>query len=371
MIKKIIVLLLALSVFVCLVSCKTVKYEDPDDFNFVEKTGISLSDIKIAYIHSTERTTEANVDELVISLRISSERYMKLDIGELVEYGEVFTELFSKGFNVIFLDEGLSDDFVSIIPIEKQGVYFISFKNELTASKNVINFDEDFLDYAFFLGVIAAQNHNGSNLGILTDNLEDYVHFNAFAAGVTLVNSNVKVIVSKKLNILEQNGCEGIFVPYSYKNTQIKTDKTLYGFGNTSENRVFLNPDYTDYFKKCITRISEGSFLGDKIQPGASQGICDASLENLEISAEIKTQIKDIQGYFEQGLRIFSQNHLMKNGDNLIFVTEPIVDNKGNTVIDVNGNYYFYENDELAACNSYQELIDGKMNYYYGNIEIR
>ena len=61
----------------------------------------------------------------------------------------------------------------------------------------------------------------------------------------------------------------------------------------------------------------------------------------------------------------------MKNGDNLIFVTEPVVDNKGNTVIDVNGNYYFYENDELAACNSYQELIDGKMNYYYGNIEIR
>ena len=111
------------------------------------------------------------------------------------------------------------------------------------------------------MGVIAAESHNGESIGVLTDSFEYFSSINAFAAGVRLVNSNIKVVVSDRMQTLTQNDCAAVFLPNETDADAGNTKLALYGF-ESDKSGAFLSPDYSKFFEKYIASIVDGSFLG-------------------------------------------------------------------------------------------------------------
>ncbi len=369
MTKRLTAVILALLMCFSLVSCKMAIKEKSEDFDFTEHSGIPLADIKIAYIRAKDTSLRRDLDELCEKEHILGASFTELNISEKESFDGIFTELFAKGFNVFFLDGGLPEEFINTLPTDKHDVYFISHGNTVSESERLLNFEDDFLEYSYLLGVIAAESHGTDSIGIITDSFEYCPDFNAFAAGVRLVNSNIKVIVSERVQTLTQNGCEAVFVPHGFKYTQ-DTKLALYGFESDREGS-FLFADYSEFFEKCIASVCEGTFEGGNVSLGARHGSMDESLAQLGLPAELTEKVEAIKQYFVGGMPVFSANQLMISGEKVISVHEVVIDNRGNTVIDESGNYYYYSEDDLLLCESYEELISGKMNYYYSNVELK
>ncbi len=369
MTKKLTAAILALLMCISLASCKMAVKERSEDFDFTELSGIPSADIKIAYIHAEDTSLERDLDEFVQEKLIVGDKFLKLDISSGESLDGFWDGLLSKGYNLFFLDGGLSEEFISTLPTEKGDVYFVSYGNTVAPSKNLISFKDDFLEYSYLLGVIAAESGDADSIGIITDSFEYCPEFNAFAAGVKLVNSNIKVIVSERVQTLAQNGCKAVFIPSSFKykgNTELKK----YGF-KSSEEGSFLSADYSDFLESCIESVTDGSFSGGNVSLGARHGSMDQSLETLELSEELMEKVEAIKKYFVGGMPVFSANQLMISGGKVISVHEVLIDNRGNTVIDENGNYYYYSDDGLLLCESYEELVGEKMNYYLQNVELK
>lgn len=369
MTKKLTAAILALVTCLTLASCNAVIKEDPEDFDFTELSGIPLADIKIAYIHTQDTSLMRDLDELCKKESLLSREFLKLDISEIESFDNLLSELYAKGYNVFFLDGALPAEFIQTLPDGERDVYFISYRNDVPYAKNIISFDDDYLEYSYLLGVIAAYAHGSESIGIISDGLDRFADFNAFASGVKLVNSNIKVVVSERIQTLTQNGCEAIFVPHGYKFTQ-NTKAVLYGFESDREGS-FLFADYSEFFEKCITSVTDGTFEGTNVSLGMLHGLMDESLKALGLSEELTEKTEAIKKYFVGGMPVFSANQLMISGDKVISVHEVVMDNRGNTVIDENDNYYYYSENDLLLCESYEELIGGKMNYYLQNIEVK
>lgn len=370
MTKKLTAAFLALLMCFLLVSCTTSVNEDPEDFDFKKLSGIPLADIKIAYIHAEETSLMRDIHELAKEKRIVGMGFTELDISGRESFDGLFTELFAKGYNVFFLDGALPEEFINTLPLKKQDVYFVSHGNGELKSERLVSFEDDFLEYSYLLGVIAAESRNAQSIGVLTDSFEYYSDINAFAAGVKLVNSNIKVIVSEKMQTLTQNGCEAVFIPNLSEGYTGNAKVSLYGF-ESAQTGNFLFADYSSFFNECITSVINGNFVGGSVKLGVRHGSMDASLKSLGLSDELNEKVNAIKEYFASGMPVFSENQLMLSGEKVISVKEVVIDNRGNTVIDENGNYYYYSDVDLITCESYEELVNEKMNYYYSNVELK
>lgn len=370
MTRKLTAVILALFACLTLVSCRAPVKEDPEDFEFTSLTGIPLADIKIAYIHADVTELKRDVTGLIEKHGVTEGSFTELDVSAYESTDGVFSELLAKGYNVFFLDRSLPEELIASFPKDVSDVYVISHGNDLPASKGTVSFENDFLEYSYLLGVIAAESHGAESIGVFTDSALYYPEINAFAAGVWLVNSNIKVTVSDKMQTLTQNRCEAVFIPHSSAGYAGNTRLELYGFDSAMRGN-FLSSDYSKFFDECLLSVVNGSFAGASVSLGTKHGSMDQSLARLGLSEELMEKVSSVKDYFASGMPVFSENQLMLSGDKVISVREAVIDNRGNTVIDDSGNYYYYSGEDLLACESYAELVGGKMNYYMSNVEIK
>lgn len=370
MTKKVTAAILALVMCFALVSCKAAIKEDPEDFEFKEVAGIPLADIKIAYVHAEETGLLRDLEELCEKEPMLERELLKLDISERESYGGIMPELLARGYNVFFLDAALPEEFTATLFEKTDGVYFISHGNAPSAAEGLVSFEDNFLEYAYLLGVIAAESYGGESIGVLTDSFEYFPSINAFAAGVRLVNSNIKVIASERVQTLTQNDCEAIFIPNGASVSLGNAKAMIYGF-DSDKSGAQLHADYSEFFEKCIASVCDGTFKSGSVSLGAQHGSMDDSLKALGLSEELNEKVQAIKKYFVDGMPVFSDNQLMISGDKVISIHEIVMDNRGNTVIDENGNYYYYSENDLLCAESYEDLIGGKMNYFLSNVELK
>ncbi len=366
--------LIVLAVFaLSLVSCKESGTDYAKKFIYTDVNAIPESDIAIAYIHAKNATLADSVNDMGEKFRFGKERIFEFDINNDGTLDDVLNRAFSFGCNVIIFDRGIKCDDASAQIKANPDKFFIAYCDDCGNSDNLICFEDSYLEYNYILGVISAKITKSDKIGINAEapkSAEEFAQINAFAAGVRIVNSNIGIIVSKNERQLSSERCDIVFIPAGESASGYGNRAVGYNIGRSAA--VSLKTDHTGFLNYIISSISDGSFSGNtEIEVGVNYGLCDNSLSSLTLDETFKAQIKTIEDYFIQGMKIFSNNALMISGDEIISVTEPVIDTKGSTMIDDMGNCYYYIDDEIRTCNDYETLITEKMNYLYDNVEIK
>lgn len=367
--KKIIsVILLFFTVFVC--SC-TRSDLSKEDFDFIEKSGIEISDIGIAYIHSEIKSLESDILQIKEHFHLISDKIGEYNVEKYPESEKLYSAALAAGYNVFIFDENVSESIIAYGASKYKDRYFISKGIELSfAFDNLMCFSGDFIDDSYILGYICATKSPKSKLGILTDDTNNYVYANSFAEGARLANANVSIIASQNASTLDLARCSYVYVPSpdTVDYSPVKTKAV--GFDLSESSSLSVKVSYKDFLIRYIESIINGAFISGTVKADETYRICEDGFSAIT-DEDQKAKIARIRELFSAGVEVFSNVSMRMQGDEIITVKEALTDNKQNIVIDESGNYYYYSQDgnDLIICSSMSELLSGKMNYYMQSIE--